>query len=79
MRMDQVKLEITEEQLLPETGPVPRNLASLLSHLARLSLTNIPDTILLVSSHGTSVPSSGPNGNCPLIPVSNASGTAGRA
>jgi hypothetical protein len=55
MRMDQVKLEITEEQLLPETGPVPCNLASLLRHLARLSFPNIPDTILLMSRHGTSV------------------------
>jgi hypothetical protein len=57
MWIDQIKSEITEEQLLAEARPAPRNLASFLRHLAGFSLTDIADTILLLSSHGPSIPS----------------------
>jgi hypothetical protein len=75
MRIDQVKSEIPEEQLLAEARPVPPDFPSFLSYLARLSFTDIADTILLLSSHGPSIRRLLPE-SCPFLPLGNTAAPA---
>jgi hypothetical protein len=52
MRVDQVELEVTEEELLAEAGLPPPGLPGFLRRLARFALIDIPDPICLLRAHG---------------------------